>query len=267
MANYRDFAGQRFGRWTIIRMERNERGKVRWLCRCDCGTERVQNVWNLVHGRSTNCGCVAHIQPEITEHEIGWRLLVNRRITDSGCWEWTRKLNNKGYGIVSFKTNGTKLVHRIAAGLWLGFDTRSSLLVCHHCDNPLCFNPWHLFIGTHSDNTLDSVTKGRFDHLQNGALGRAKTHCPKGHEYTPANTVVTKAGTRACRECRKAACRRWYTEATKNNIRPKDKTLCKHGHQYTPDNTIIDKRGRRSCKACKRIGALARYHRNKTKGA
>ena len=35
-----------------------------------------------------------------------------------------------------------------------------------------------------------------------GAKNRAKTHCPKGHEYTEANTQVSKAGRRSCRKCR-----------------------------------------------------------------
>jgi hypothetical protein len=35
------------------------------------------------------------------------------------------------------------------------------MLACHHCDNPPCCNPVHLFQGTHLDNNLDSKIKGR----------------------------------------------------------------------------------------------------------
>lgn len=54
-----------------------------------------------------------------------------------------------------------RLVHRIAAAIWLGFDLESDLQVNHHCDNPPCFNPEHLFIGTQKDNLRDMDAKGR----------------------------------------------------------------------------------------------------------
>lgn len=90
------------------------------------------------------------------------RLLKYRRIDEeTGCWNWTkgvRKSNTSRYGRISIGHIGVSC-HRASYWLFNGeFDT--SLFVCHHCDNTLCFNPDHLFLGTNSDNILDAVRKG-----------------------------------------------------------------------------------------------------------
>jgi hypothetical protein len=63
---------------------------------------------------------------------------------------------------MSWKTR-VYLVHRLSAHAFLGFDLRSCLFVCHKCDNPPCFNPNHLFVGTNADNLRDMASKGRWD--------------------------------------------------------------------------------------------------------
>lgn len=78
---------------------------------------------------------------------------------DTGCWEWQNSLDDWGYGIIRY--NGAmRKVHRVSWELHNG-PIPSGLLVCHHCDNTVCANPSHLFLGTNKDNRDDMVKKGR----------------------------------------------------------------------------------------------------------
>lgn len=75
------------------------------------------------------------------------------------CWEWVGYKIHNGYGFLYW--NGDKiLAHRLAWTLTNG-QVPETLYVCHHCDNRLCCNPEHLFLGTHTDNMRDMVAKGR----------------------------------------------------------------------------------------------------------
>lgn len=80
------------------------------------------------------------------------------------CWEWTGYLFNKGeigreYGGV-FLDGKRRLVHRLAWEAVNGPIPKSTE-VCHKCDNPKCWRPDHLFLGSHKDNMDDRDTKGR----------------------------------------------------------------------------------------------------------
>ncbi len=74
------------------------------------------------------------------------------------CWNWTAGKAGKGYG--SFWLEGKNVrAHRFVYSLLYG-NIPDGLFICHHCDNPLCVKPSHLFLGTNSDNIRDSVAKG-----------------------------------------------------------------------------------------------------------
>lgn len=77
----------------------------------------------------------------------------------SGCWLWKASSSTQGYGYFTF-SGRTVYAHR-----WIFAETYGHLLeglfVCHHCDNPKCVRPEHLFLGTPKTNMDDKHNKGR----------------------------------------------------------------------------------------------------------
>jgi hypothetical protein len=86
---------------------------------------------------------------------------------DGGCWLWTGAADSKGYGVFTIRdansTSGWRNVKSNRAA-WVAYNTEipEGLSVLHHCDNPSCVNPAHLFLGTEKDNRQDQIGKGRF---------------------------------------------------------------------------------------------------------
>ena len=119
-------------------------------------------------------------------HSRGLIRFHNSYTIGNYCWEWikTKKNNGNGYwyGVFSdYRKPGYRNVyaHRFMWELTYG-KVPQGLLVCHHCDNPGCVNPSHLFIGTYADNSQDSSRKGRCcmqAHPEKRPRGERNGHC------------------------------------------------------------------------------------------
>ena len=112
-----------------------------------------------------------------------------------GCWLWLGTTNGS-YGRHKFFGKPWP-AHRLAYWIFVKeFD--KSLDVCHHCDNPLCVRPNHLFLGTHQDNMRDMVSKGRNAPTHGSLNYKAKLSEARIHEirelYLKGGTSTTKLG-------------------------------------------------------------------------
>jgi len=87
------------------------------------------------------------------------RFLAKFEAAENGCWEWRGNRTQKGYGFFKARERNL-LAPRVAWALLVGNDP-GDMLVCHHCDNPPCVRPSHLFLGTATDNSRDMFRKGR----------------------------------------------------------------------------------------------------------
>jgi hypothetical protein len=84
------------------------------------------------------------------------------------CWVWTGATMAGGYGKVTY-SGVTMGAHRCVFTYTTGIDA-ANLFVCHHCDNPPCVNPAHLYVGTPKQNSADMVRRKRASRHAKGAL-------------------------------------------------------------------------------------------------
>ena len=121
-----DIAGCRFGRYTALYRARTNSNGSGWMCRCDCGTERVVSTGNLRNGNSKSCGCL--------NREKLLKANFNPSLTD----EDRRKWRTEGPGKESFRRLRQQIYARddytcLACGI------RGARLTAHH------IFPWALY--------------------------------------------------------------------------------------------------------------------------
>lgn len=128
------------------------------LCQCGCGqatkiSPRNEKRSGAVKGRPFRF---------ITGHNT--KLWPDKPLRyeideETGCWLFQGTITDKGYGTIQ-RNRKTVGAHR-ASWEEVNGPIPNGLFVCHHCDNPPCINPAHLFLGTRKDNSDDRDAKGR----------------------------------------------------------------------------------------------------------
>lgn len=106
------------------------------------------------------------------------KLLDNIKINEDGCWIWQLSKNNIGYGMIRDE-NKMRTTHRVSYEEHNDVTIPPGMCVCHTCDNPLCVNPAHLFLGTRKQNTHDMMNKGRHRFWGGMGCGMAGKSQPK----------------------------------------------------------------------------------------
>ena len=143
------------------RRNKNPRTDQAHLC-STCGTPFYPRIDQLRRGGGRYCSrpCMGgRMSDRLWER-------VDRSGGPNACWPWLGRKDQDGYG-----RHSRKPAHRVAWELTNG-PVPAGICVCHSCDNRICCNPSHGFLGTSQDNNRDRNKKER--QARGEAIGLAK---------------------------------------------------------------------------------------------
>lgn len=126
------------------------------------------------------------------------KLFFQKVLKTQFCWIWVGAKTDDFYGRVRVNKRSIG-AYRLSYLIHIG-PIQEGLLVCHKCDNPMCVNPDHLFVGSMSDNIKDCVLKKRHGSYLK-MIG--KKECGRGHEWIEQNIYSRKNGKKECLICKK----------------------------------------------------------------
>lgn len=137
----------------------NNNKNAMWMCQCECGNKIITTRSNLIQNHTKSCGCI--LSPPENQYEIMQkeRFLRFVRKTES-CWIWLGSIDKQGYGCFNDRSKTVK-AHRWAYKLFKG-TLIGGPQVCHTCDNPICVNPDHLYLGNPLQNMQDLKDRNRW---------------------------------------------------------------------------------------------------------
>jgi hypothetical protein len=151
----KDLTGKKFGFWTVIKQTNHRKfvsGKARvivWECKCECGTFRKVSGRILQNEKKPrSCGC--------SRKKFSKSIFESNYQKKEGCWNWKGVVSTHGYGRIGTKDLAHRRAYEYANG-----SIPKGMQVCHKCDNRLCVNPDHLFLGSIGDNMKDKNFKNR----------------------------------------------------------------------------------------------------------